>query len=136
MPQPLLSTPEAIVFELAKWHFEMLCEANPSDPVCSTRAWEKNANLKLIKLVGQLGANAQVGPPAANATDQETVFTCADHTVRLTPLEFARMGVAFHFGRDFAMLDVLAEDFAKMLIEKGPRETIIQIKGSAGEVMD
>jgi hypothetical protein len=136
MSQPLLSTPDAVIYELAKWHFELLCEGNPADPVCPTRAWEKSGNLKLIKLAGQPAASAQIGPPSNAPADLDTVFECAGQTVRLTPIEFARLGVAFHFGRSFSMLDVLAEDFAQMLAEKGPRETIIQLKGSAGEVMD
>ena len=61
MREPLLSTPDAITYELAKWHFEQLCEVNPGNPVCPTRAWEKLQNLKLIKLVGQPASTAQTG---------------------------------------------------------------------------
>jgi hypothetical protein len=136
MAEPLLSTPEAITYELAKWHFESLCEKDPANPICPTRAWENPANLKLIRLTGQPAASAQIGPPTSKTVDSDTVFACAGQTIRLSPIEFARLGVAFHFGKDFSMLDVLAEDFAQMLLEKGIRETIIQLKGSAGEVMD
>ena len=136
MSEPLLSTPDAIVYELAKWHFELLCEVNPANPVCPVRAWEKPQNLKLIKLAGQPAATAQIGPPAEMPSDFDTVFECAGETIFLSAAELARLGVAFHFGMNFSMLDLLAEDFAKMLTEKGPRETIIQIKGAAGEVMD
>ncbi len=136
MSVPLLSTPDAITYELAKWHYELLCETSPSNPVCPTRVWENGANLKLVKLTGQPAASAQIGPPTVKTADSDTIFECAGETVKLSPIEFARLGVAFHFSKDFSMLDVLAEDFAQMLLEKGIRETIIQLKGSAGEVMD
>jgi hypothetical protein len=136
MSQSLLSTPDAIVAEIAKWHFELLCELNRADPICSSRLWENGKNLKLIKLAGQPAAQAQIGKPAAPPPDYDTIFECSGQEITLSRDELARLGIKHHFGKDFGMIDFMAEDFAQMLVDLGPREMIIQLKGAAGEVMD
>lgn len=136
MAQTLLATPDAIVAEIAKWHFELLCEIDPANPVCSGRPWQDEKKLKLIKLAGQPAATAAIGKPSVAPPDYDTIFECDGNTVVLSQMELARLGAAHHFGKDFAMLDIMAEEFAPMLADLGPREMIIQIKGAAGEVMD
>src|SRR5260221_11947412 len=107
MAEPLLSTPQIIIEEIAKWHYELLCEMNPKDPVCPTRVWEKPGKWKLIKLMGQPAATVTVNKPATPPADYDTVFECDGQTITLNQKELAILGTKHHFGRNFTMLDLI-----------------------------